>query len=327
MSTAPPPLPSSPKSLGQILDRIYRLIRSNFRLFIGIAIIPPLLFFGTLALVLAFSFRTVFEQLTRNPSPDVFFRHAPALVSIFLVVTLFQMAVFAIYFAAGSHAAVQADLGVKVSVRDSYAIAWAHAGRYFLLMLLIYLVCFLPALIIELLSFAGMGAMNTGNSAPSPLTILLFLFGFLLYSAAGIYGLIMALRFSLAFPASLAEGLAAVAAMRRSSRLTRGAKGRVFLVLLIVYAVTYLAFLIAMCVLMLLGAIVFLALSTIHFHPSLSLQIVVVSCAGVCFLCAMAFYMAISWAGYAAAFAVLYNDQRLRIDGAAASFPPAGTFT
>jgi hypothetical protein len=320
-------LPPNPRSFGQILDRIYRLFRSNFRLFIGIAIFPPLIFFATFALVLAFSFRTVFEQLAKNPSPEVFFRHAPALIPVFLVFILLQMTVLAIYFAAGSYAAVQADLGIKVTVRDSYAIAWAHAGRCFLLFFLIYLVCFLPALLAELVIFAGISTMSTINSNSNMFVIMLILFGFLLYFAAIVYGYIMVLRFSLAFPASLAERMAAVTAMRRSSRLTRGAKGRIFLVLLIVYAVTYLALLIAMCVLMLLCAIVYLPLSAMHLHPSQPLQIVAASCAGLFFLGAMAFYMAISWAGFVTAFAVLYNDQRSRIDGAAAPFPPAGAFT
>src|SRR5579863_8481946 len=109
-----------------------------------------------------------------------------------------------------------------------------------------YVVCFFPALVIELVMFAGIGLMSLHKAQPNPIFIVLFPFLSFLQMAAMVVGVIVALRFSLAFPASVFEDLTAWQAIKRSGVLTRGAKGRIFLVLLVIYAATYLAILLMM---------------------------------------------------------------------------------
>src|SRR5580704_15233291 len=133
---------------------------------------------------------------------------------------------------AGS-AGVQADCGIKVTFRESYAVAWSHAGRYALLLLLIYLICFFPALVIELIMLAGIGFTALHKAQTNPLMIVMFPILSVLQMAALIVGLIVGLRFALAFPASVIENLTAWQAIKRSGALTRGAKGRIFLILLV----------------------------------------------------------------------------------------------
>ena len=133
--------------------------------------------------------------------------------------------------------------------------------------------------------------------------------------AALVVGVIVALRFSLAFPATVFEDLTAWQAIKRSGILTRGAKGRIFLVLLVIYAATYLAILLLMSGAALMGALGFLVFSGMHLHPSTPAFWVLAVLGGIAFLAVMVLFMAASWAGYATTFAVLYNDQRLRIDG------------
>src|ERR1035437_10255024 len=96
-------------------------------------------------------------------------------------------------------------------------------------------------LVIELVMFGGMGILSANNAEPNPALFLLIPLIALLFIGAMVYGVIIAMRLSLAFPAALAEGLTAVAALRRSGQLTKGAKGRIFLVLLVVYALGYAA--------------------------------------------------------------------------------------
>ena len=58
------------------------------------------------------------------------------------------------------------------------------------------------------------------------------LFVFLLIGAV-VYGIIMGLRYSLAVPACAVENLTARAAIRRSIQLTKGSRGRIFMLALL----------------------------------------------------------------------------------------------
>jgi hypothetical protein len=312
-----------PKTFGQILDRVFRLMRANLKLFVGIAVLPPAAFYAVFALVSVAVLWPVLQALPKTPSPE----EVPRLVLVFaplmVVLTVIYLLVFALYLAAASFAGVQADCGIKVTFRESYTTAWIHAGRYFLLLFLLYFICFFPALVIELVMFAGFGLTALHRAQPNPLMFALFPFLTLLQMAALVVGVIVALRFSLAFPVAVFEDLTAWQAIKRSGVLMRGAKGRIFLVLLVIYAATYLAMLVFLGGAALIGALGFLAFSGMHLSTPAIWVLAILG--GVFFLAAMVVFMAASWAGYVTAFAVIYNDQRLRIDGSVANTPGLGT--
>lgn len=323
MSEAPPYPIYIPKTIGQILDQVFRLMKSNFKLFVGIAMVPSAAYFAVFFLVAAAAFWPLLKELPRSPSPEEVLQLAPVFMSWMFALIVVHLFLFALYLAAASFAGVQADCGMETTFRHAYAVAWTHAGRYVLLIFLLYVICFSPVLILEAVVFGGMGLTALHKAQPSPLMLALFPVLSLLQMVAMVVGVIVALRFSLAFPAAVIENLTARQAMKRSSVLTRGAKGRIFLVLLVVYAATYLAVLVLMGGVALLGAIGFLALSGTHLSPPAIWVLAVLG--GIGFLGAMVLFMAVSWAGYATAFAVFYNDQRLRIDGATASPPGLGS--
>jgi hypothetical protein len=325
MSDAPPYPVYNPKTFGQILDRVFRLMRANFKLFVGIAVLPPGAFYALFALIAAAALWPVLQALPKAPSQEEILQPLLVFVPLMAVLTLLYMLVFAIYLAAASFAGVQADCGIKVTFRESYAVAWSHAGRYALLLLLLYLICFFPALVIELIMLAGIGFTALHKAQTNPLMIVMFPILSVLQMAALIVGLIVGLRFALAFPASVIENLTAWQAIKRSGALTRGAKGRIFLILLVIYAATYLAMLVLMSAVALLGALGFLAFSGAHLSTSAIWVLAILG--GVGFLAAMVIFMAASWAGYSTAFAVIYNDQRLRIGSAFASAPTLETST
>ncbi len=314
-----------PKTFGQILDRVYRLMRANLRLFVGIAVLPPAAFYSVFVLIAAAVLWPVLKGLPQSPSPEEVLHLVLVFAPLMVLLTIVYLFVFALYLAAASFAGVQADCGRQVSLRESYAVAWSHAGRYALLLSFMYVVCFFPALVIELVMFAGIGLATLHKAQPDPAMIAFVPFLSLLQMVAFVFGVIVALRFSLAFPASVFEDLTPWQAIKRSGVLTRGAKGRIFLALLVIYAATYLAVLVLMLGIALIGGIGFLAVSGMHLHLSTPAIWIFAILAGVAFFTVMVLFMAASWAAYVTAFAVIYNDQRLRIAGAFAGAPSLGS--
>jgi hypothetical protein len=324
MSSTPPYQAYIPRSFGQILDRVFRLVRANFKLFVGIAALPPAALYAVFALIAATVLWPVFTALPKSPSPEEIVRLAFVSVPLVFVVTFANLLVFGLYLAAASFAGVQADCGIKVTFRESYSTAWRHAGRYALLLILMYVICFFPALVIELVMFAGVGLSAVHKAQPNPMMIVLFPILYLFQMVALVVGVIVALRFSLAFPASVFEDLTSWQAIKRSIVLTRGARGRIFLVLLVTYAATYLAVLVLMGGAALMGALAFLAVSAMHIHLSTTAIWILAILGGVAFLAAMVLFTAASWAGFSTALAVIYNDQRLRIGSAPPAIAPPG---
>jgi hypothetical protein len=298
-----------PMTFGQILDRIFRLMRSQLKLFIAVSTVPAVATVLMTALFLAVAFIPIFSQLPKQPDPAHMFR-------LFLPSMLFTMplslVVFALYLAASIHAAMQANLGIPITFREAYQVAWKRIGRYFWLMLLIYIIAFLPMLVIELLMFAGMGLLTAGHTALSPGYFFLIPLEMLLIIAALVYGVIMAMRLSLAFPASLTEDLTACAALRRSGQLTQGAKGRIFLVLLVIYALGYAAEMVGIIVLGAVIGIGALAMAACGVQMPSVAGIIGIVLASLCFAAFLYLLTALLCSAFSTAFAVLYHDQRLR---------------
>jgi hypothetical protein len=152
-----------------------------------------------------------------------------------------------------------------------------------------------------------------GNPNPAVLFFLIPL-AILFYLGAIVYAIIMSLRLSLAFPACVHENLTAMQAIRRSGALTHGAKGRIFLVLLVIYAISYVAVMILYAVGLFAFAIA--ALAGLG-HASLTSPITItLAVAGVLVLMALfLLWSAALMAAYSIAFAVFYRDQCLRMQG------------
>lgn len=315
------PLNQIPLTFGQILDRIYRLTRSNLKLFVGIAAVPA----GTCLLILALFSAVVIvpivTQAPEHPDPGALLR--AILPSIFIVMLL-NMAVFALYLAASIHAASQANQGLKITCSAAYGFAWKRGGHYLWLLFLAYLIAFLPMLVIEMAMIIPMGVFAAGKTSPVAYLVYMIPLEMLLFLGASVYGVIMALRLSLAFPASVAEGLTARAAIRRSGQLTQGAKGRIFLVLLVIYALGYAAEMVVVMVLAMVFGLGALALALLHIQLTSAAGVIGAGLGAVGFLGFIFLWIALFWAAFSTAFAVLYQDQRLRMEGPLPAPAPAG---
>jgi hypothetical protein len=306
-------------TFSQILDRIYRLLRAHSK---------PLVAIGLLPIGILFACEVVFGVVLFLAGA---FAHPPAppnalmmgwSVAIFLLLFVpCAVFVYGIYYGATCDATLRADQGLAVSVRESFRVAWKHAGRFVWLMFLRAFIVAAPLVLCLLAFFAAamlLGLVPRGNANSAALFLLAPL-GMLLYLGCIVYAVIMSLRLSLAFPACVHEGLTARAAIARSGKLTQGAKGRIFLALLVIYAIGYAVFLVIYVVIMIVVAIGAVA-GIGHIQAASPLVVVAVGVVAVGGFGVVFLWTVLLMAAYSTAFAVFYRDQCLRVDG---RFPAA----
>ena len=302
--------PASPLSFGQMLDRIFRLMRANLKPFIGIASLPA----GTMLVLYAAmtAGMLLILQPWRHPNPAITLMPVLWFMAAFGVIFVLFILIFAIYVPAAVYAALQADVGAKVAARLAYAKAWSRSGRYIWLMILFYVIVVGPVLVVAaalaggmVLTFAHGSHLGAGQLMMIPLMIVVYL-------AAMIYEVLMGLWLSLAWPACIAEDLTAWAAIRRSFILTRGAKGRIFLLLLVIYAAVYAGMLLLELALGIAGSLV--ALAGIVLHLALNpWGFIGIGVAVICLLAAMFLMMVCCWSAFSTALVVVYRDQQRRM--------------
>jgi hypothetical protein len=320
-SSVPPalgiPLPV-PMTFGQILDRTYRLMREHFRLFIGIAVVPAASIFVFLAAMAGIVIEVLGSHLAGKPVAQPV---PPPWFPLFLLIGYpFATAVYAFYMPAASFASTQADLGVKVSIRQAYGEAWSHFGRYLWLMILCILCVVVPVAVMGALIGGGAVLLEWVRSSPAGAFFLVPLLA-MLYLGIFIYSTLIILRLAVAYPACVEERLTAWSAIRRSAKLTRNAAGRIFLVLLIVYAVAYAVSLVGVVVLFALGSLGVLAAMGAHVVPGSPVFFILVSLGVLVYLVVVVAATLISYSAMTAALAVLYHDQRRRRDNLAPASP------
>lgn len=193
-----------PLTLGELLDKTFSLYRTHFTLFIGIALIPGLFFF---AVSLAQSFiQTIAEGAQRDPGAAAGALMA-MLVSLAVLFVGFAFYLYAYFLSMGATVFAVSDLylGRTTSIREAYGRIRGLAGRVFNVMI-----------------SAG---------------VRVFL-GFLLLILPGIF---LAIRYSLALPASVLENLRATDALKRSAELVEGTGGRILMILVLNVILTYVA--------------------------------------------------------------------------------------
>ena len=307
-------------SIGQILDRVFRLVRSYWRLFLGIAIFPTAVVMLPVFAAMAWWFIILLPSISSHSGA---MPHIPIYFPLFAIsLNLIFVPIYAFYAPAGIYAAIQANLGVKVTIRQAYSVAWRHYGRYLWLMILVLLYILIPLAVIALLIGGGAFLLLHGaqpNSMPTAL-FLLIPAGILAYFGIFVYSILIFLRFAVAIPAAVAEDLPARAALRRSTSLTCGVRGRIFLVLLVAYLCAYfvsMAFMIAVGLIVSIGA---LAAVAAHVAVGSAAFYTLIVLAGLVYILIMTVYGAAIYAAMATALGVIYHDRRWRKEGV---FPSA----
>lgn len=304
------PLPF-PMTLSKILERFLHLLRTHFVLLTGVAVIP----FAALFLVLGIPIGALINAQIRNSlapgsTPDLPWLFAPLMllaIAVCIPLTAWQMA-------SASHASLSADAGIHLTITECLRLGWERLGRSTALMLLMELSVLAPLLVVL---FPCIVLIPTIHNATGSAAAAFFLVPLLLIAFVGgyVWMFVLMLRLSLAFPAAVAEDLGPLEAIRRSSQLTRGAKGRIFSAILLIYAFTYTLILIVIFVLAGLGIGIAVVSGGFHGVAGTLLHSLEISLISVLFFIMMLISTAIPMAAIFATLAIFYRDQRLRIDG------------
>jgi uncharacterized membrane protein len=292
-----------PLTLGEILDRTAQLYRTHFLLFAGIAS-----FYAGVLLVLSLIQIGIQETLRANhmTSQLVWVTLAGGLLMVPIILIAGGIAV-----AANNRAVSWVNLGEAATIRAAYQSILPRLGRYLWLMVITAFIVWLPCLLLYggyavffLLYARPKGLFVQSPASRDPEALLVFglvtlVFAFLVLGGI-IYAILMGLRYSLAVPACVIEDIKARSALRRSVELTKGSRGRIFLLALLVVAVQ-----------MGLGLItqLFFIVATFRHHGVLPPGIRVLQ--QLVAFCTNTFVGPI----YATGFTLFYYDQRVRKEG------------
>jgi hypothetical protein len=213
-----------PLTTGEILDRTFYLYRSNFWLYVGLASLAAGVNVLTSILRLAYQH---FMGIPATSPRAVFVGTAFTIVGVII-----YFAVYCVTHAATVSAVASIYLGEPTSMSKALDAVKGHWLRYCLIAIWqswsagwVFGVIFLPVFLVPFL----------GQGNPAVIALMASLV-FLLSFGAVAYGVIAYIRNSLAIPAAVMEDLSVRRAMRRSKQLVAGRKARIFLLLLLLFA-------------------------------------------------------------------------------------------
>jgi hypothetical protein len=229
-----------PLSLSEILDRTAQLYRTNFVLFAGIFAV-----FCGVGLVMNLLLIGLEELLKAM--------HTEALAWITVAAAGLELLILFLLIgpvvAAISRAVAWVHLGEPATIRGAYAGILPRFGSYLWLMTVTAFVIYTPfvllyAGLIGTFAFYGKGfgahfgahAAAADPHSMAAIGIASVAFILLIFPVLA-YTILMTLRYSLALPACVLENLPALKAIRRSIELSKGARGRIFVLLLLIGAI------------------------------------------------------------------------------------------
>jgi hypothetical protein len=292
-----------PLTLGEILDRTAQLYRSNFLLFAGISSV----YAGALLLLSLAQIGA--QELLRVNHHENQIMLATVVGMLIMWPIIVIVGGFAI--AANNRAVAWVHLGKTATIRGAYGSTLPRWRRYLWLMTITTCVVWLPfgllyagyALFV-LLYVQPHGILARSQVHKDPQALLVFalvtlVFGLFVVGAT-VYAILMALRYSLAIPASVVEDLPARKAIRRSIDLSKGSRGRIFLLALLVVAIQLGLVLITQ---------LFFVVAAVKQHGTLPV--------GIRALQQVIAFFTNTFVGpiYATGFTLFYYDQRVRKEG------------
>ena len=275
-----------PSSLGEILDRTAQMYRSHFLLYFGIASV-------SYAAVLVLSLLTDLAMYTHVHAGAVR-RPDRITVTAGFSIALFSTLPIAIAMAAVVYAVARNYLGHTCTIREAYANIGRRWYRYILILLAIDTYAMLPIVVLGIVIAAAAVLL------PGMARSLVIALAVIMVFAAILVACWWLLRWALSIPASLMEDLKVHRALKRSSVLTQGCLGRIFVMLLLVVAVM-------MVIQYAIQIPMFILLWKSKGHPTLATQIL----ASFGTFLGGSFVLPI----YSIALTLFYYDQRIRKEG------------
>lgn len=233
-----------PLSLGELLDRTAQLYRTNFVLFAGIASA-----YAGVAMLIGVTSAVLLDELQTSRLGS----RGTWQVQIFSSVSLIVMLLVSnIAGAANNRAVAWVHLGEPATIAAAYRGILPRFGRYLGLGAMKLLLAWSPLILMygafqfTFIHFQLKGVLPRPGEVPAPSTIpnpdalffgLISIVFFLLVWPVLVYAVFMALRYALALPASVVENLEVRAALKRSVELTKGSRGRILVLWLLVVVI------------------------------------------------------------------------------------------
>jgi hypothetical protein len=295
-----------PLNLGEILDRTLDLYRARFLVFFGIAALPAGVVVAIASASLLF-FLWFGSGASALASPLL----AGVLALVFFAVLLlvgFPAAVgaAALGTAALTHAAAHAYRDEDISIRAVCKLAWKHGWRYLWLYVLQSLLVFVaPMMVWNLVLLLATMAGALGVGAGGVLAGIVAIAGGI---GLAVWFLMALVRLWMAFPVCVVEQTGAWEAVKRSYRLSQGARGRIFVLWLLGAVLSYLLSLALAAPLMI--AIELIPGMTTPLHAELAGTLMLYIFFGAFFA-----VQALTRPVYAIALLLFYYDQRIRREG------------
>jgi hypothetical protein len=298
--------PLRPSNLGEILDRTAQLYRERFLVFFGIAAVPT-----AIVLVCASGVFLFFAWSGDITNPAVGIVAGLVILAVALVAVPIFLAVTALASAALNHAAARACFGQKTTIRDAYKAVWPQGWRYIWLhvleALIIWVAPFSACFVLVFFS-AGLVALAQSAGMGDSAAALFGLLAVLVVLALCAYCLWMGLRFSLAFPACIVEQIGAWPALKRSATLSKGTRGRVFLLYLLGWIINYILSMVLTMPLFIGMAMLPGAKDPQHQQTAAMTMLFIAYAAAFA-------VQALTKPVYGIALVVFYYDQRIRLEG------------
>jgi uncharacterized membrane protein len=224
-----------PLTLGEILDRTAELYRHNFLLFAGISSV----YAGILLALGLLQIGIQQAMLAAHMGGKVIV--VTGIGVVVLLPVIFVAGGLAL--AANTRAVGWVHLGESASITAAYRAILPRTGRYVWLMIQTYFRAWFPFALVygayAILIFTYVrpkGLLSPHPGTPAQVdsqTVMIFglatLVFVILALAFFVYGILMSLRYALAVPACTVENLTARVAIRRSIQLSKGARGRIFM--------------------------------------------------------------------------------------------------
>jgi hypothetical protein len=316
MAAASPPL-----TLGEILDRTVQLYRRNFLLLAGIATPAAaltVLISGSVVLLFSHQLFSLGELGQSGKDTTQAASEAGMLIGLGMVVFVLiglpvLLVVFSMCFSALNYASFHLNQGENVTIRESYKYSfahfWRHVGILFLQSLFAGIVPYFVFGAIVMIG-AVVAALVSRSGAGQSLAALFVVLLIVLILALVVACVLIWLRLSLAYPASVGENKKAWDALKRSNQLTNGSRGRIFVMFLLVWLLSIvLAAALAIPVDIVIALVMHNSLT--NGHPPVLFFTVLQGANLLAGFLVRIFVMPI----YAVALLLFYNDQRTRLEG------------
>lgn len=227
-----------PSTLSEILDRTIQIYRRRFLVFLGLAAVP---YAAILVPVCGLLLLGIWMGGAGTGADSSLRIGLLAAVGV-LVCAPVWVGATALSTGGLTHAAAHRCFDDPVTIRGAWKEAWARGWGYTWLYLLEVLLIWVAPVFVWFLLVMGTAAIAAlaRNMVGAAAGVLAGLMSILLVAGLAAYGIWMLLRLALAFPACVVERAGVGEALRRGPALSRGTRGRIFLLYLLGAILNYL---------------------------------------------------------------------------------------